>query len=517
MEPSTHLCSPMPASIAILCSVALSVSGCGPKAPVTKETTAAPETEPVEAPVEPAEPTEPSPTRRPAPESGPTSNLAFPKVTQNQLRSGLEVNVAQWSTLPLVYAQVTVRSGAETNPEDKPGLARLVADMMPEGIAGMSSSKLAEAVEGLGADLWVDADEENLHIGIRALAEHLDTALQLLADVTIRPIFRAPELDKYKTREYNRLTLQQQQPQFLARRAFQKALYGDHPYGTIETTRKVVKDLERRDLLIWHRRHVVPNNAFLVVVGDVDPAHVNEVASNVFGDWEPREVAEPKYAPPPEHSRRQVIIVDRPGSVQSVIRIGNLAIERASDAYIPLTVINQVLGGSASSRLFMDLREKRSLTYGAYSFVQERSQIGAFAAGAAVRTEVTAEALDAFFEHLDRVRTEPPSQEEFDNAKHYIRDRFPIQIDTPRKILSLMTEARTYGLPNNYWESFRQQVGGTSMQAAQTAAQRYIRPGEATIVIVGDATEIKEAARKWGDVTITDIDGKVTGDLPMVQ
>lgn len=445
--------------------------------------------------------------REAPPESGPARDIAFPPIERVSLANGLELNTVRSAQLPVVYLRLVVRSGAETDPANLPGLASLVADMLKEGTTRRSSAALAEAVEFLGADLWTSADEENVHLVFRALSDHLDEAMTLLAEVALQPAFAQGELDKLRRRELDRLSLQTKQPNYLARRALYQRLYGDHPYSRMDTNPAALRAIKRTDLQRWHRAHFVPGNAFLVAVGDVTPERVQQAAERAFGRWRGNAPAVRELPALPERARREVVLVDRPGAVQSVILLGNPGIARRDEAWVPLMVANQVLGGSAASRLFMDLRERRSLTYGAYSQVGERVGVAPFVAWAAVRTEVTAEAMNAFFENLGAIVTAEPSAPELRNAQRYLSDSFPLQIDTPGKISGLVADLRIFGLPDDYWESYRTSIREVTPAEALAAAQRHIRPAEMLVVVVGDAAQIASELRAWGPVVVVDETG----------
>jgi zinc protease len=449
------------------------------------------------------------PAKAPPPASGTRTEARFPAIARAQTASGLELNTVPLHQLPIVTIKLVVRGGSASDPEGMPGVAQLTASMLKEGTYKKSSAKLAEAVDFLGAQLGVGSGHDTLVIHFQALAEHFDTALDLIAEIALQPAFAQDELDKLKKRELARLSLQSQDPHFLAARELRKALYGKHPYASVDTTPAVVRKIKRQDLMRWHKRAFTPGNAFLVVTGDVTPERVQAGADRAFAKWTGKSAALAPSVEPPVATQRSVVIVDRPESVQSMIYYGNLALPRADKDFIPLTVANQVLGGSASSRLFMDLREKRSLTYGAYSDVDELVQIGPFAASAAVRTEVTAEAIAAFTEHLERITKEKVGQAEISDAKRYLTDRFPLRIDTAGKIASLVVELRQFGLPDSYWDSFRDAIEGVSPEAALAAAQRYIRPAQSTLVVVGKAAAFKPALDAYGPVTVVDTDGNI--------
>ncbi len=454
------------------------------------------------------EPVATAPEREEPPPSGPARDVSFPPITRASTESGLEVNSVEWDQLPVVYLRLVIKSGGEADPADRPGIAHLVGAMLKEGTRSRTSARLAEEVEFLGADLWVSDDEENVYIGMRALSDHLDEAMELLADVAMNPAFRRDELAKLKRREIDRLTLQQNDPSFLASQAFYRHLYGEHPYARIDTNREVVQRVRRTDLSRWHRQHFVPNNATLVAVGAVSNEEVMSAANEAFGRWRRGDVPSVDYPEPPLRESREVIVVDRPESVQSVIRIGNLALERDNPSYIPLRVANQVLGGSAASRLFMDLREERSLTYGAYSRVGEAVEVAPFTAYASVRNEVTTEAMGAFFEHLERIVSEPAPEEELANAHRYLSDRFPLTIDTPGKIAYLVADLRVYGLPDDYWDTYRTSIREVTAAEALAAAREDIKPDRALIVVVGKAAEIAAPLTAFGPVTVYDTSGE---------
>jgi predicted Zn-dependent peptidase len=449
------------------------------------------------------------PEREPPPAPGEAKDLSLPPVQIADLKNGLQVNTIVTDQLPVVYATLVIRSGGESDPAKLPGLSGLVAQMLKEGTTTRSSAEIAEEIEFLGADLWASSDEENTYVGVRALTEQFDVVMGILAEVAGKPSFSNKELEKLKKRELDRLALSEREPRYIARRTFYRQLYGKHPYGTVDTTPRAVKRVRRQDLVRWHREHFVGKNAFLVVAGDVDPGQVAEAAGQMFGAWNAGKRAVPTYGDPPRPTDRNILVVDRPGSVQSVIYIGNLAIARANREWIPLVVSNQVLGGSAASRLFMDLREKRSLTYGAYSAIGEQVDIGPFVAYASVRTEVTTEAIGAFFEHLVRINQEPAEPQELLNAKRYLSDSFPLKVDTPGKLSELVVELRTFGLPDDYWDNYRQSIRKTSASEAQYVARNYIRPKESLVVIVGQAADFAQSLQQFGPVTVVSPDGEV--------
>ena len=417
--------------------------------------------------------------------------------------------------LPVVYLRLVVRSGLAADPEGIPGLSHLVAEMLKEGTRRKTSAQLAEAVEFLGAHLEVGDDESQTVIQMRGLAEHLPQMMELLGEVVMTPRFDEQELRRLRQRELDRLQLAAGDPSTLARREMYRILYAGHPYAHVDATPEGIRAATRRDLQAWHRDHYVPNNSFLVVVGNVTPDAVQAAAERAFRGWRSRPVADVSFPAIPERSAREVVVVHRPGSQQSVIAIGNVALPRGSSDWVALEVANQVLGGSAAARLFMDLRERRSLTYGAYSGIDALPQPGPFRARAGVGRDPrqpdvdrTPLAMDAFMEHLRRTVSEEAPPEELAAAQRYLGDSFPLQIETPARIAGMVAELRLYGLPDDYWDTYRSQIRSVTPAQALAAARQYIRPDAALVVVVGDATVITESMRRWGPVRVIDENGQ---------
>jgi zinc protease len=449
-----------------------------------------------------------APARQPPPASGVARDIAFPKLHHETLENGLNIDVVPHKQLPIVSIELVIQSGSASDPADLPGLASSVADMLREGTLKRKGAQYAEAVEFLGATLHTSAGQETLRIGISALSEHFDAALGLLAEATLQPAFDAAELAKLKKRQLDDLRLKKDRPVFLARRELAKALYGAHPYSRIDTTEAAVKKLGRAHLTAFHQANFAPNNAFLVVVGDVDQEQVKAGAKKLFGAWKKRDVKKGTYAAPPTRNEREIVVVDRPASVQSQIVIGNLALKRNDPQYIPLLVANQVLGGSAASRLFMDLREKRSLTYGAYSRLDETVDVGSFRASAAVRTEVTDAAMAGFFEHLQRIVQTPPPNEELEAAHRFLADSFPLAIETADRIAELVSDLRVFGLPDDYWDSYRSNIRKVNSDQALAAAKQFIHPDQAVVIVVGRAADIVPGLSQLGKVRVVDVEGQ---------
>lgn len=412
----------------------------------------------------------------------------------------MRVDLVEYRTLPVLYLRLVVDTRSASLEERAAGLRRATGRMLREGTAHRTSEQIADAIEFVGGDMGVDVDHDSCTLTYRVLREHAQSALELLAEVAQTPSFPDEELAKYKRRELDRLAVAQTDPNWLANKAFYKELYGQHPYSVTDVTPDSVQALERKSLADFHARTFLADGSLLVAVGDVDPDKFPAMVERHFGAW--RRGGGSTFSPPapPVRATREIVLIDRPASVQSVITVGNLALRRAEDGYIPLRVANQVLGATASSRLFLDLREKRSLTYGAYSRIEEMADISPFRAYASVRNDVTEEALEAFFENIERWRSEPATAEEMQNARTYLTGVFPIFIETPGSIALMLATQQVLGLGRDYWSTYRGRIAAVTAEQALEAAQRYVHPDRAVVVVVGRAAAIEAALAKFGPV-----------------
>jgi zinc protease len=252
----------------------------------------------------------------------------------------------------------------------------------------------------------------------------------------------------------------------------------------------------------------IPNNGVLLVVGDFDSESLTAQIEDLFAQWPQGPIPQLSSPALPQRSERTIYLVDRPGSAQSNIVIVNEAITRTSPDYFPLLLMHTILGANASSRLFMNLREHKGYTYGAYSNLDARKLAGTFRATAEVRTAVTGASLHEFFYELDRIRNEAVSQEEITNAKSYLTGVFPIRIETQDGLIDQLVNNKMFGLPDDYLRTYRERVSAVTTDEILAVAEKYVTPDSAAIVIVGDAAEINEQIKPYSEkIEVYDTDG----------
>jgi len=422
----------------------------------------------------------------------PVRAIKLPTAAETILPNGLTVVVVEDTRLPLVSYRLALRTGDAHDPADLPGLMDMLTGLLTEGTESRTSREIADEVARLGATLQAGANSDYATVAASSLAVFCDEILELLADVALRPIFPPNEVELAKQNTKESLKQQRAQPSFLASEMVARVMFGAHPYHVTAPTPESIDATTRERLVDFHRATFIPNNAVLFVAGDVQQDTVLRQVENLFGSWQPGTVIADDFPPAPERSARVAYIVDRPGSAQANIVISNSGITRTSPDYFPMLLMHTVLGANASSRLFMNLREDKGYTYGAYSSLDARRTAGTFRATAEVRTPVTGASLKEFFYELNRIRNEPVSEKEMDDAKSYLTGVFPIRLETQEGLVDQLVQIKMFGLPEDYLEIYRSEIQAVTISQVQEVAQKYVRPDEAAVVIVGDGAELAE-------------------------
>jgi zinc protease len=447
----------------------------------------------------------------PAPLAPISFNLAKPFETT--LPNGLKVVIFENKRLPLVNFRLAFKSGAVNDPAELPGITEALAKMLNEGTKIRTSKQIAEEVEKIGGALNASASADNTIIAASALAVYAPEILNLMADVVLGPSFPEKELGIYRENTKEELKLQRAQADFLAGERTAKILFGEHPYSVVSTTPAVLDAVTGEKLAGFHRRAFIPNNAVFIAVGDVDSENLLKEITALFGDWQKGELNGSDFPAPPARAAKTLTIVNRPNSSQANIVLGNIAIKRTDPDHFALMVMNMVLGGGASSRLFMNLREEKGYTYGAYSTVDARRLTGVFEATAEVRTAVAGDSLKEFFHELERIRTEPVPENEINDAKNYIAGSFPLRVETQEGLTNQIVSQQVFGLPEDYLQTYRDKINAVTAADVQRVAQKYIQPDKLAIVIVGDAGQLLEQVKPYAqdaeNIEIYDAEGNL--------
>lgn len=394
----------------------------------------------------------------------------------------------------------------------------MLTGLLTEGTESRTSREIADEVARLGATLQAGANSDYTTVAASSLAIFRDNILELMADVVLRPVFPANEVELTKQNTKESLKQQRAQPSFLASETVARVMFGEHPYHVVAPTPDSVDATTRERLIEFHRSTFVANNAVLIVAGDVRQDSIVRQVETLFGKWQPGGVPGDEFPAPPARTSRSAYVIDRPGSAQANIVICNAGITRTSQDYFPLLVMHTVLGANASSRLFMNLREEKGYTYGAYSSLDARRTAGTFRATAEVRTPVTGDSLKEFFYELNRIRNEPVSEKEITDAKSYLTGVFPIRLETQEGLIDQLVQIKMFGLPQDYLEIYRNRIQAVTIEQVQEVAKKYVRPEEAAIVIVGDGAQLLDQIKPYaGEIEFFNTAGKKKGQPAVVS
>ena len=420
-----------------------------------------------------------------------------------ELKNGLKVFVIENHKLPRVsYNLVIDREPIFEG--DKVGYLSMVGQMMRRGTETRTKEQIDEEVDFIGASLSAGSTS----VFASGLSKYNEKILELMTDVAFNPTFPAEELEKIRTQTISNLAAGKEDPGSIAANLNSALVYGkDHPYGEIqteETTGSITAD----DLKAYHTKYFRPNIAYLAIVGDVDPKATKKLIKTYFGSWESGEVDSPTYDSPEAPAKNMVGIVNRSSAVQSNINITYpVDLKIGSDDQIKARVMNQILGGSGSAKLFMNLREDKGYTYGSYSSLSADELVGRFNASAEVRNEVTDSSVVQIFYEMDQVKEGNISEEEMNLAKNSISGSFSRSLEQPQTVARFALNTARYNLPQDYYATYLQKVQAVSKEDIQAMAAKYLKTENAYINVVGKASEVEEQLKDFGELKYYDTYG----------
>ena len=447
------------------------------------------------------------------PQLPPPPALKLPAVQTTVLPNGLTLAVVEMHKVPVVDIQLLIDAGAARDPSAVPGLATFTATMLQQGAGARSALDVADEAAFLGAQLGTAAGFDGASASIHVPKRRLEAALDLLADVVLRPAFADSEIARQRELRAAQLVQQRDEPVSVANIAFPAIVYGrEHPYGhPLNGTDSATARLARESVAEFYRTYYRPNGARILVVGDVTLAEARRLIAARFGGWERGDVpAFPSPAAAPPGAARTVYLIDKPGAAQSVVRIGHLGPVRTTPDWFALEVLNTILGGAFTSRLNQNLRETRGYTYGAFSQFVPRRLSGAFVALASVVTAKTDSSLIEFLKELRRIRDDPVAPAELAKAKAYLTLGLPGDFETTGGAAARFRELLSFGLPLDYYDRYLDRITAVTAADVQRVARQYIDPDRFDIVVVGDKTQIEAGikALNEGPIMYRDVWGQ---------
>jgi zinc protease len=436
------------------------------------------------------------------PETPAVPAFKLPPVQETTLPNGLTVVLANDSRFPMMDVRMGFQAGSKFDPEKLLGLSEIAGDLLKEGTTTRSSREFAEELASIGGSLNASSSADFLLISGNALSEHTAKLLDLLADMVRNAAFPEDEVGLRKANRKQELLAQRAQADVLADEKLREVIFGNHPYARMLPTPESIEQISRDDLVGFRDKFLVPNNAVLTLVGPMtDRKAVLQLIADKLGDWQRKRLPASPAAKFPE-PKRSLILVDRPGSVQADIRVGRWAVDRTSPDYFPLLVANTVLGGGASSRVFMNIREEKGYAYDARTAVVPRKNGGLFTAITQVRNEVVEPAMEALLAEMRRMNSQPVPTKELDDVKNYLSGIFLIALETPAALATQLNSIRLNGLPDDYLEKYVPRVRAVGPTRVQAVSAKYIDPANLSIIVVGDAAKIGKQLEKFGKPTV---------------
>ena len=455
------------------------------------------------------------PVRHQAPPAGPAPDLVLPEFETTVLDNGLRVDIARSSTTPDVAMRLVLEAGAGTTASERGGLASLACDLLSEGAGGRSASEMARWIDGLGASFHARATYDAAVLSMHAMNDQLAAALEYLAAVTRRPDFDASEVDRRRDMVLDRLRRRVDDPAEIAADALGAAVFGEHPYGApLSGTIESVERLDASTLADFWASRVRPDTACLVVCGDVDPDDVLSGAAREFADWTAPVGSPAAAAPPvPDVAVRagEVLLLDRPRSRQSELRIGARGLARGETGEESALLMNAILGGLFNSRINLNLREDKGWTYGARTALLRRRRPGPFLLRTAVATEVTAAAFREVLGEFERLRATEPTDAEIEFAVNALTRSLPLQFQTASQLAHRRAEAVTYGLPDDYWERYPERVRAVTSDEILVAADRFLAPEGLVLLAAGAVSGFEAELADLGVVRVSAPAGRPAG------
>jgi len=399
---------------------------------------------------------------------------------------------------PSVSLRLLIKSGAAHDPKDKPGVAAMTAHLLDQGTTSRKAQEIATAIESVGGGIGVSAGNDLTFVNAVVLKNDLTLALDLLADIVRNPSFSQEELDRIRPQLLSSMQISYDDPDYIADVVFDRLVYGFHPYGRPSSgTPQSAAQITRDDLVAFHKTNYVPSNAILAVVGDVTAAEAINRVQRAFASWAqapPPPVAFPEVPQP----TRRVVVVDKPGAVQTEIRVGHLGVARNHPDHMALDLAIRILGGEGANRLYGVLRSDRGLTYSASADMEALKDTGTFMAETDTRTEATGQSLRLIVDEFWRLQREQVGSRELQGAQDYLAGSFPLTIETPSAIALQVLNQLFYGLDLKDLESFRERVYAVTPQEIQRVAQKYLRPDRLSVVLVGDASKFVDQLKSVG-------------------
>jgi zinc protease len=442
-----------------------------------------------------------------APVSNDVLRVTFRHPSEGRMKNGMELLVLEERRSPTIQVEIAVPASTLYDPDGVP-ISAAMTSLMRLGTKTRDAKTIAETLAGLGASITFNVGDRYAYARFSTLSENLDAVLELTSDMLFNSTFPEDELAKWKNQQLSVLQQARSQPEFLAVERFAQAMYPEDRRSYVLPTAEGVGRITRAMVLEHYARVYRPDSGRITVLGDVSARDIAPKLEKLMASWSGKGSTAPTLPLPQASKGKRVILVNRPGSVQTSLYVGNHAIDRLNPDYIPVQVLNRVLGGGPASRLFRNIREEKGFTYGISSSFNATRYYNHFAVQTSVRTEVTADALREILKEFADIRTRQVPANELQNAKRALVASFALSTENPNAALSNATQIKEYGLPADYWDTYPEKIAAVTEADVQRVAQKYIPLDDVVIIAVGDAGRIRASLATFGTVEDWDAEGR---------
>ena len=436
------------------------------------------------------------PSTPPAP--APPRDFRVPEPKRFTLDNGLQVALVQWGNMPKVRVTLDIRTGNAFEKKNEVWLADLTGNLMREGTATRTGTEISRQAAGMGGSVAINVGGDTTTIGGDVLTEFGPQMVELVADIAQHPKFPDSEVARLKANLSRQLAVALSQPQQVALEKFRAVLYGDHPYGRVFPTDEMIKGYTLDQVRAFYQSTYGGGRSRLYIVGRFDAAAVEAAVRRAFGEWPKGTPVD--VVPPKPSSTRSIHLVDRPGAVQSTLIIGVPSIDPSKGDFIPMTVMDALLGGAFASRITKNIREDKGYTYSPYSELSTHYRDAYWAENADVTTAVTGPSIKEIFAEIDRIQAEPPSAEELKGIQNYLAGTYILRNSSRGGITAQLEYIDLHGLPANYANEYVKRIYAVTPQQVSEVAKQYLQDDRATIVIVGDRKVIEEQVKGFGRI-----------------
>ncbi len=444
------------------------------------------------------------------PEPSAEIKISLPEIEKFKLNNGLEVYFIQKDKIPVLQANLLVNGGSSFDPAGKKGLANLFSMVIDEGAGKYDSLQLSDEFDSIGTHFSVSSSEDNLYFSLQTLKENFEKSLELFSTVVLQPHLDEKDFQREQRKMITRIMQQQDEPDEIADIVYQFRMFDKlNPYAyPVSGYEDTVKNLSIEDIRKFYSNYLFPNNSTIIVVGDISKDELQNKLNLFFNDWKPGNVSN-NIAFPYSAQDKKIFLVDKKNTVQSEIRIGHLSSKRNEENYYSKLILNTILGGQFTSRINLNLRERKGYTYGAHSRFNYFKESAYFYVSTSVGIENTANAVQEIFNELNGIQ-KGVTPEELEFAKSSIIRKFPSNFETNKQIASNLIGMVIHSLPEDYFNNYIEQLNSVGIDDVNSAAEKYLLPEKSVTVIVGDKTKLLEQLKNFdGEILETDINGEL--------